>query len=82
MAPTRPNVGPHWERLIRIEIASGRYGSDREVVAPALRELENEKRRTDVLRAHLAEGAAEAERGEFIGDFRMRDIVAEADRRE
>ena len=54
------------EVFIKNEIASGRYGSASEVVRDALRTLEERKSKLAALRSHLAEGAAQAERGEFV----------------
>ena len=80
MATTSLSLGPHWERFISSQVASGRYGSASEVVRAALRELEERARRLDTLRAHIAEGAAEADRGEFVSDCSLEDVIAEADR--
>ena len=80
MATTSLSLGPHWERFIKTEVESGRYGSASEVVRAALRELEERKQRLEALRLHLAEGAAEAQRGEFVERFSMADVIAEADR--
>lgn len=80
MANTSLSLGPHWERFIRSQVESGRYGSASEVVRAALRELEERTHRLDTLRAHIAEGAAEADRGEFVSNFSVEDVIAEADR--
>lgn len=66
MATTSLSLGEHWEVFIKEEIASGRYGSASEVVRDALRALEERKAKLAALRVHLAEGAAQAERGEFV----------------
>lgn len=68
MATTSLSLGEHWEAFIKNEIASGRYGSASEVVRDALRNLEERKTKLDALRAHLAEGAEQAERDEFVTD--------------
>lgn len=65
MANTSLSLGEHWEVFIRNEVASGRYGSASEVVRDALRNLEERKVKLAALRGHLAEGAAQAARGEF-----------------
>lgn len=79
MATTSLSLGEHWEVFIRNEVASGRYGSASEVVREALRALEERKTKLAALRAHLAEGAAQAARGEFVQDYSLGRLIAEAD---
>lgn len=79
MATTSFSLGNHWEAFIREEVASGRYGSASEVVRDGLRALEERKRRLDALRAHLAEGAGQARRGEFA-DYSLEGLIAGLDR--
>ena len=76
MATTSLSLGEHWECFIKGEIASGRYGSASEVVRDALRTLEERKAKLEVLRAHLAEGALQARRGEFV-DQSMEEMIDE-----
>jgi antitoxin ParD1/3/4 len=66
MATTSLSLGDHWEVFIKNEIASGRYGSASEVVRDALRNLEERKAKLNALRTHLSEGAAQAQRGDFV----------------
>ena len=82
MATTSLSLGKHWETFIRAKVESGCYGSASEVVRDALRMLEKQDKRLEALQAHLAEGAAQADRGEFIDDFSLEKVVAKADRRE
>ena len=79
MANTSLTLGEHWEVFIKTEIASGRYGSASEVVRDALRTLEERKTKLDALRSHLAEGAAQAARGEFVQDYSVERLITEAD---
>jgi len=79
MATTSLSLGEHWEKFIREEIDSGRYSSASEVVRDALRALEERKFKLQALRTHLAEGAEQARRGEFVEDFSMRDLIDELD---
>lgn len=79
MATTSLSLGEHWEVFIRKEIASGRYGSASEVVRDALRALEERKTKLEALRTHLAQGAAQAERGEFVSDYSPDTLIADAD---
>ena len=80
MAATSLTLGPHWEKFVKREIASGRYASASEVVRAALRELEERSKRLEALRSHLDEGAKQAKRGEFV-EFDPADIVARAKKR-
>ena len=79
MATTSLSLGDHWEVFIKNEIASGRYGSASEVVRDALRHMEERNSKLAALRAHLAEGEAQAMKGEFVKDFSMEDLLTELD---
>ena len=78
MATTSLSLGGHWEEFIKGEIKSGRYSSASEVVRAALRELEDRGRRLEALRAHLAEGAGQAARQDFVENFDMQDVIVRA----
>lgn len=80
MANTSLSLGEHWEHFIRQQIAGGRYGSASEVVRDALRGMEEKFTRLEALRAHLAEGAAQAAAGDFVEDFSMNDVIGTLDR--
>ena len=79
MATTSLSLGEHWEVFIRNEVSSGRYGSASEVVRSALRVLEERKMKLEALRVHLAQGAAQAMRGEFVQDYSVEKLIANAD---
>ena len=81
MASTSLTLGAHWEKFIEREVASGRYASASDVMRAALRELEERSEKLEALRAHLAEGAAQAARGEGVRNLSAKDIVARARRR-
>jgi len=66
MASTSLSLGEHWEVFIKNEVSSGRYGTASEVIRDALRGLEERKSKLNALRTHLAEGAEQAEKGEFV----------------
>ena len=78
MATTSLSLGGHWEDFIKGEIKSGRYSTASEVIRAALRELEDRGRRLEELRAHLAEGAGQAARKDFVEDFDIGDVIERA----
>ena len=78
MATTSLSLGGHWEEFIRQEIKSGRYSTASEVVRDALRELEDRGKRLEALRAHLAEGAAQAAAKDFVEDFDIEAVIERA----
>lgn len=80
MAATSLTLGPHWEKFVKREIASGRYASASEVIRAALRELEERNKRLETLRAHLDEGARQARQGDFV-EFSANDTMARARKR-
>lgn len=79
MATTSLSLGDHWEVFIRNEVASGRYGSASEVVRDALRAMEERKSKLEALRTHLAQGAEQANAGEFVDDFSMDALINDLD---
>ncbi len=80
MATTSLSLGEHWEVFIRNEVASGRYGSASEVVRDALRHMEERNSKLAALRAHLAEGEAQARSGGFVKDYSIEGLLADPDR--
>lgn len=81
MATTSISLGAHWEQFIRKEVETGRYGSASEVIRAALRELEERGKKLETLRAHLGEGLAQADRGEFVEDFDVENVISGARKR-
>jgi len=78
-ATTSLSLGEHWEVFIKNEVASGRYGSASEVVRDALRHMEDYNSRLAALRAHLAEGEAQALQGDFVQDYSIDNLLSELD---
>lgn len=78
MATTSLSLGGHWEDFIRSEIKSGRYTTASEVVRAALRELEDRGKRLEALRTHLAEGAGQAARQDFVENFDIEAVIERA----
>ena len=79
MATTSLSLGEHWEEFIRQEVASGRYASASEVIRDALRGMELRKQKMAALKKHLAEGEAQALKGEFVEEFSMDRFIRELD---
>ena len=78
MATTSLSLGEHWEDFVKGEIKSGRYSTASEVIRAALRELEDRGKRLEALRAHLAEGAGQAARKDFVENFDIADVIERA----
>ncbi len=78
MATTSLSLGGHWEEFIKQEIGCGRFSTASEVVRAALRELEDRGKRLETLRAHLAEGAGQAAKKNFVKDFDINDVIERA----
>ncbi len=78
MATTSLTLSEHWETFIKREIDSGRYSSASEVVRAALRELEDKGKRLEALRQHLAEGAEQAAKWDFVEDFDVEGVITRA----
>ena len=78
MATTSLTLTEHWDTFIKREIDSGRYSSASEVVRAALRELEDKGKRLEALRQHLAEGAQQAAKRDFVEDFDVEDVISRA----
>lgn len=62
---TSISLGSHFEKFINYSIASGKYSSASEVVRSALRLLELEEQKLNILREVLADG----ENSTMIEDF-------------
>ena len=71
MATTSLSLDRHWETFIKNEVSSGRYGT--------ARVLEGRKIKLEALRSHLAEGAGQASKGEFIDNFSMDSLINDLD---
>lgn len=80
MATTSLSLGEHWEVYIKKQVASGRYGSASEVVRDALRNMEQRQLKLEALRAHLSEGYAQAERGEFVEEYSIDSLIKDLDK--
>ena len=78
MAATSLTLGSHFEDFVRRKVESGQFKSVSEVVRAGLRELEEGDLRFAELRAHVAMGVEQADRGEFVENFRMSDIIDRA----
>ena len=79
MATTSMSLGEHWEMFIKNEIASGRYSTASEVVRDALRAMEERKSKLHALRTHLAPGAEQAEKNQYVDNFSMDALIEDLD---
>ena len=59
-------LDPRFETMIREKVDSGEYADASDVVTDALRLMEAHDRRAQELRADVAEGFAQVERGESV----------------
>ncbi len=60
------HLDPKFEAMIRENVESGEYADASDVVTDALRLMEAHDRRAQELRAEVAEGFAQVERGESV----------------
>ena len=74
---TSVSLGDHFERFIKRQIDSGRYGSASEVVRASLRFLEEHEQRIAALREAIIDG----EKSGDAGQLDMRVIKSEARQR-
>lgn len=65
------------EILLQERLARGRFHDANHVVSDALVQAEMQQRKLDRLRAHLAEGVAEADAGCFVDDFSIEQLLRE-----
>lgn len=73
---TSVTIGDHFSGFIDNKIKEGRYGSTSEAVRAALRLLEEDETKLEAIRAKLAVGEAQLERGEFIdGDKFIAELI-------
>lgn len=72
---TSISLGRDFEKFIRAQVKSGRYGTASEVVRAALRLLEEEETKLASLRAALEAGESSG----FVEDYSLREILAELD---
>lgn len=79
MATTSFSLGDHWDKFIKKQIGTGRYGSASEVVRDALREMEIRETKLAALRTHLSEGARQADAGLFVDNFSIEKLIEELD---
>lgn len=77
-------LGEHFEGFIVEEVTSGRYGNASDVMRAALRLLEYEEKKLDVLRAAIDAGDASPESEDLDGEkvfSRLRRKAASKSRR-
>jgi antitoxin ParD1/3/4 len=70
---TSISLGRHFERFIKRQVATGRYGTASEVVRAGLRLLEEDEAKLAALRTALDDG----ERSGFAEDYSLEALLAE-----
>jgi len=78
MARSKTGLDPHWQTFVDREVEQGHFGSPSEVIEEGLRMLERMTAKRESLRAHLAQGIAQADRGEFAETFDVQSILQQA----
>ena len=69
-------LGDHFSTFVASKIKEGRFESTSEAVRAGLRLLEAEETKLELLRAKLAEGEAQLDRGESTdGEDFMRNLI-------
>lgn len=71
---TSISLGSHFEKFINYSVASGRYSSASEVVRSALRLLELEEQKLNILREALAAGENSTMIENFDADKQLANI--------
>ncbi|MDX9769719.1 MAG: type II toxin-antitoxin system ParD family antitoxin [Tenuifilaceae bacterium] len=71
---TSISLGSHFEKFINYSIASGKYSSASEVVRSALRLLELEEQKLNILREVLADGENSTMIEDFDADKQLANI--------
>lgn len=75
---TSVTIGEHFSRFIDSKIEEGRFESVSEAVRAGLRLLEEDESKLEAIRAKLAAGEAQLDRGEFIdGEKFMAELIGE-----
>lgn len=65
---TSVSLGDHFTDFIDKQVASGRYSSASDVIRTGLRKLEEDEEKLEWLRARIAEGMEDVEKGQLIND--------------
>jgi len=74
---TSVTLGKHFSEFIDSKIQTGRFESTSEAVRAGLRLLEVSEAKLDILRATLAEGKAQVDRGEGVeGEKFMENLLS------
>lgn len=73
---TSVTLGDHFSNFIKSKISQGRYDNTSEAVRAGLRLLEVEETKLEVLRAKLAEGEAQLDKGQGVdGQAFMDELI-------
>jgi antitoxin ParD1/3/4 len=73
---TSVSLGDHFENFVDDRVKTGRYSSASDAVRAALRLLEQEETKLDLLRETLAKGESQLDQGQGIdGEEFMNEII-------
>ena len=74
-------LGEHWQAFIKKQVSNGRYGSASEVIRNALRLLEQQDAKMEMLRAALIEGEVSGTAGRLEMDGIKRKARQQAEQK-
>ncbi|MBL8949127.1 MAG: type II toxin-antitoxin system ParD family antitoxin [Myxococcaceae bacterium] len=74
---TSISLGAHFEKFVKSQVKSGRYGTASEVVRAGLRALEEDEHKLAALRAAIDEGDSSG----LVENFSIEDVLSEVRRK-
>lgn len=78
MASTSMTLGEVWTKYLKEQVESGEYASASEVVREALRAHKTRQEKLAALQAHIGEGIAQADAGQFVDSLSPEELIERA----